>query len=1666
MPADRLSVWGDKKQTGLTVLSSYTSTDSWPLVTFQSNSANYASTILNVVQGGTGKIATFYKGSTEAFTFGSDQTFLIGQRTGVPSSTSDRLYNVGGVLYWNGSSICTLASGCGVTSLWSDAGTYTYLKSTSDNLVLGGDSLATAKFFFDVTNGRLGIGTSSPTAKLDIAGDNSIIKNTFGDLTIMPAESLVVKANDTNPDNLQEWQDSVGTILALINSSGYASFGGVGTGSSILSLVSNTGGLSQINLGRSENIDVLNPSNGDLWWNGTELYFYDGNRNTNLLTGGKEQYITYGLVSDNGYLTLGHEQNTYAMEAQGYVCVGGEEDANCTGGQWKNMSDWGKIISQTGYLDWYTAEMTSSNVNFNTGDIELGSNKSYGIYTSGPIKTTGAEGYGDISWTESKGSTGKISVLTRSGTLEQTYNYMTDHSVLTQQLSPDGRTLYLGGGFFHIYEEYYGSGFPIDVNTGKIAGSNCAITTTEVYTSISDGNGGWYVGSSGSVKMATNVSFTSYLFHMRPDCSLDPDFKFSINSAVYSLYLNGNVLYLGGTFTSIGGQTRNRLAAIDLTTKAVTSFNANVNGIVRTMVLGGNILYIGGDSTSVGGQTRNRIAGIDITTGLVTSLDPNASDVVLTLILNGDLLYAGGYFTSLGGQDRNRFAAIDTATGLVTSLNIGFNAVVRTMLLYEGILYVGGDFTNAGGQGRNYIAAINVVTGSVTSFNLGFNSGVYAIQIGNGIMYLGGNFTYVGGKNRARLVAVDLASGVVTDFIANFTKEVYTLQLTGNILYVGGIFSSMTNSLGGNKVGAINTESGLVTSFDPNANGSVNTMILKDNLLYVGGDFTSIGGQSRNRLAATDTTMGLATSFNPNVNGTVYAMLLSGNTLYIGGSFTSVGGQTRNRLAAVDITTGLVTSFNPNVNGTVYNLEINNGILYVGGDFTTIGGQTRNRIGGVDATTGAVVDFNPNADGIVRALEVGDNILYVGGEFTSIGGQTRNKIAAIDMTTGLATSLDLNANNYVRTILLDGTTLYVGGAFTSIGGQSRGKVASIDLATGFVTSFNPAVSYGGYNVWSLLLNGNVLYIGGDYWSVGGRDQSYFAPIDITTSKILVKRPAQWTSWSDGSVVMSLNNANDHTTWVGSGATVSDGDKTRSVTYFEDENETVAGNTTKVVSTSSGQYVQSTISSSDLSNYDYISMWVYSNQVGTSLRLSIGEDTSNLKNNDITINTANTWQKVYWNISGIPVSERDGITILRVTNLSSSSNTFYIDNVSAELLPSDSNGYRIPNPADDYIQYRVIFTNTDGTSQPKLTSISMEYLMENTDYDIEYTDSNTIKMHNGSGSNQYLKIKATKGDTQFVSNIPDKGDAVAFSFNTTNSIINENTKLFSINNSGTEKMYIDAYGNLYLTGEVISNNTKYLKISPITAQTDGISNSNSIWINKTSTGGNLVKLQNNSTDMFVVNNTGDVSTHGTIQVDGGILKLGDSGNIRFNSGSGEVEISKDGGSTWVKVGGSNGKIVISAEYDGAVISKDGGNNKGDVTSNNTGSSNNSMNYYEWNSSEAVLNDIDIKVRFTLPSDFGSWGSGGITVHYATESILASNNNIGLYIYEQGKTTADFQQENLVSSSAEVWNTSLLSGSELNECVGSGTTCVLDIKLSSLSDNYVRVGNIVLEYVRIL
>jgi hypothetical protein len=87
---------------------------------------------------------------------------------------------------------------------------------------------------------------------------------------------------------------------------------------------------------------------------------------------------------------------------------------------------------------------------------------------------------------------------------------------------------------------------------------------------------------------------------------------------------DGKIL-VGGSFTTIGGQMRNRIARLDATTGFADSFDPDPNGSVYTISpqADGKILVSGG-FTSIGGQARHGIARLDAATGLADSFDPNA----------------------------------------------------------------------------------------------------------------------------------------------------------------------------------------------------------------------------------------------------------------------------------------------------------------------------------------------------------------------------------------------------------------------------------------------------------------------------------------------------------------------------------------------------------------------------------------------------------------------------------------------------------------------------------------------------------------------------------------------------------------------------------------------------------------------------------------------------------------------------------------------------------------------------------------------------------------------------------------------------------------------------------------------------------------------------------
>jgi hypothetical protein len=75
------------------------------------------------------------------------------------------------------------------------------------------------------------------------------------------------------------------------------------------------------------------------------------------------------------------------------------------------------------------------------------------------------------------------------------------------------------------------------------------------------------------------------------------------------------------------GQARNNLAKVNATTGALDrelQSSECMNNTVRSLALSGSDLYLGGSFTTVGGQTRNRLAKVNATTGaLDESFDPN-----------------------------------------------------------------------------------------------------------------------------------------------------------------------------------------------------------------------------------------------------------------------------------------------------------------------------------------------------------------------------------------------------------------------------------------------------------------------------------------------------------------------------------------------------------------------------------------------------------------------------------------------------------------------------------------------------------------------------------------------------------------------------------------------------------------------------------------------------------------------------------------------------------------------------------------------------------------------------------------------------------------------------------------------------------------------------------
>jgi len=360
------------------------------------------------------------------------------------------------------------------------------------------------------------------------------------------------------------------------------------------------------------------------------------------------------------------------------------------------------------------------------------------------------------------------------------------------------------------------------------------------------------------------------------------------NGTVQALAAANGVVYVGGQFSSVrppgaaagsGEVARSYLAAFNAGTGAlITSFNHSLNGAVSVLTASpdGQTVYVGGDFTSIDGQTRNRIAAFTVSTGALTSWNPNANSRVAGISPAGSTVYVAGSFTTIGGRSEQRVAALTASTGaaLASFTTSPDNIVYQSAVSPAGDkLYLAGAFLSVNGDTNYHAAAVvDTATGATLPFAAGSvippktqdctveaksvktdSTGAYFGVEGTGGGCFDGTFA-VNPDGSLRWQSKCLGA----------TQAV---QPIGGILYTGSHSHDCSGDQGQDpdafpEIGwnrglsrhllSRTTSGGLLSNWYPNTNGGINSsgqgalgprvMASDGSQLFVGGEFTTVNG--------------------------------------------------------------------------------------------------------------------------------------------------------------------------------------------------------------------------------------------------------------------------------------------------------------------------------------------------------------------------------------------------------------------------------------------------------------------------------------------------------------------------------------------------------------------------------------------------------------------------------------------------------------------------------------------------------------------------------------------------------------------------------------------------------------------------------------------------------
>lgn len=643
--------------------------------------------------------------------------------------------------------------------------------------------------------------------------------------------------------------------------------------------------------------------------------------------------------------------------------------------------------------------------------------------------------------------------------------YSIDGGIMYSLIDSDSNSIYLSGVFRHVGAHNTGGGAVFNQN-GEVL-EHTPSFNGRVYSSLSDGNGGFYVG--GNFTHIGDVT-VHYLAHILPDGHVDQTFHPAIAGSVSKLAKVNDTLYAAAGYS---------VKKVDLITGSVDhNFNLVTSGPINALAATPHGVYIGGAFRSVNNHPLYALAkanpidgSLDLhfplwTSGSVRAIQATDSDAVIAsgyytpaasptvytvnkydeltdqidpnfnlkgypiFVMTADHDWI--YTTVYSGPSKNSVERFNINTGAkdVGYITPNINSRVEKIVVANDYVYVAGGFTQVNQKPQRFIFRYNKQTLEVDQgFNPEPNQRLFTVSASGDKVFIGGYFTLVAGIYQPYLAKFDLMTGKVDKtFHTTINYPPDAMAIYGDDLYLGGRFTQI-NGQKAYMMARVSKHTGerLANNFAMSPNNPVYTMKVHDGYLYVGGAFTNISRSNGTKYLARFNLVNNTYDkyFNLGLDQAVWAMALTNDSLYVGGQFTD-------HLRKYNILDGKRSdTFMPIVNDRVYSLVYDDGTVYA----NTLAPLGQNALFAYNAETGMSEALNVNAGRATRLLKA-NGYLY-------LADRSVHRMH-LDTKT-LDASFDIPANQHISSLSYCCDRLYIGGYFTVINGVNQPYYAMIKL---------------------------------------------------------------------------------------------------------------------------------------------------------------------------------------------------------------------------------------------------------------------------------------------------------------------------------------------------------------------------------------------------------------------------------------------------------------------------------------------------------------------------------------------------------------------------------------------------------------------------------------------